>query len=112
MTRLRPRLLAALLGLSLAVPVVAACSDCCPQGEAEPTVVALPACCGQCAPTLEKRDAAASLAAKRVIVDTGSISLIEDPVILLARSEAFEPVFLATASLRPCPRLDPLPLRL
>lgn len=112
MTRLRSSLLAAVLGLSLTAPAVAACSDCCPRGEAEPTVAALPACCEQCAPTLEKRDTAAPCAAKRAIVDRDSIWLIEDSVIQLGRSEAFQPGFPSTAPLRPGSRLDPLHLRL
>jgi hypothetical protein len=112
MTRFRASLVAVLLGLSLTVPVVAACSDCCPQGQAQPTVVAPPACCGECAPTLEKRDSATSLAAKRVTVDPGPISLAEDPVVHLPRNDAFEPVVPATPSLRPCPRPSPLQLRL
>ena len=67
MTRFRHRLAAVLVGLSLTVPVLAACSDCCPQADAKPTVVALPACCGQCAPTLDKPETAAPLAATKLL---------------------------------------------
>lgn len=112
MTRFRHRLAAVLVGLSLTVPVLAACSDCCPRAQVQPTVVAPPTCCGQCAPTLEKPETAATLAAKKVMVDPGGISIIQAPVVPPARTEEFEPVSPAITAPGSRPSLNPLPLRL
>jgi hypothetical protein len=104
----------ALLGLALlAGPAGAACKTCCPEVPAEATLAAPPACCGDCAPTLEKPPEPAARAGKSTAAEgnfaAASLSLLTLPVPARLSPPDPGPV---NSSLRESPPPASTPLRL
>jgi hypothetical protein len=112
MTAFRTGLVVALLGLSMAAPMVAVCSACCPAGQVLPRVIEPAACCGECVPDLEKPDPASSLAAKRMTTDAGWIPLVDESVVPREQFLTTKQTQIASISRLLVPPESLLPLRL
>lgn len=105
-------LLAAFLGLALlAGPMEATCSDCCPQAEARTSMVAPPACCGNCPPTLERSDPA-SMTFSKATVALDFVTTLSPACHSGSLAEAPQPPISVPLSLRFLPPAAALPLRL
>jgi hypothetical protein len=101
-----------ILGL-LAGPAEAACTDCCPRDDAaQPTTLSLPACCGNCNPSIDSSPTAAPVVAKATVGASDWTALVTrsaQPATALAVSEISAQVIPGA----PAPRSGSLtPLRL
>ena len=113
MNRVRKAAFACLLGLALlAGPVAAACGDCCAKAEGPTAIAALQACCGDCAPSLEKTPDPASIAAQKAHDPDGS-PRIAPPLAQTASPALSSGVQLSTSFVsRAAPAFASCPLRL
>jgi hypothetical protein len=75
-------------------------------------VVGPPACCGECAPTLEEPDVTALVAAKKAMIERSSIAVVEVPAVRLAPTEEIGLACRSARSRASAPLRAPLQLRL
>jgi hypothetical protein len=109
MTKIVATLLSAIL---LAGPMAATlCVACCPE-EVAPSVSSLPACCGDCASTIERQRAPASSPSKTTLDDPQPVTLLAPATPAFAFDAVIRHLPTPSRSLDFAPPALPAPLRL
>jgi hypothetical protein len=80
MPRSRSAFAAALVLALLCGPAVAACVNCCPPSDERATVISMPACCGNCTPSIESAPDQVPAAVQKATVDA-PIAVLAQPII-------------------------------